>query len=132
MMIFMKKFKFLFYCDIIFMMKFIKNIKKDIVKSDYHPNYDELIRRIINCANAQPNARAPYFHDFVLSVDHDNYTLSARYRDSTQRDTYVSSLTTDEYVFEHIVTTGYFGGLTFIKHDMSPEECDLELTVRGY
>lgn len=132
MMIFMKKFKFLFYCDIIFMMKFIKNIKKDIVKSDYHPNYDELIRRIINCANAQLNARAPYFHDFVLSVDHDNYTLSARYRDSTQRDTYVSSLTTAEYVFEHIVAMGYFGGLTFIKHDMSPEECDLELTVRGY
>lgn len=114
------------------MHKVIKNIKKDIVKSDYHPNYDELICRIINCANAQPNARAPYFHDFVLSVDHDNYTLSARYRDSTQRDTYVSSLTTAEYVFEHIVTMGYFGGLTFIKHDMSPEECDLELTVRGY
>lgn len=132
------------------MHKVIKNIKKDIVKSDYHPNYDELIRRIINCANAQPNARAPYFHDFVLSVDHDNYTISALYRDSTQHDTYVSSLitaecvsnlitaeyvsslTTAEYVFEHIVTMGYFGGLTFIKHDMSPEECDLELTVRGY
>lgn len=113
------------------MHKVIKNIKKDIVKSDYHPNYDELIHRIINCANAQPNSRARYFHDFVLSVDHDNYTLSALYRDSTQRETYVSRPTA-EYMFEYIATIDYFSGLTFIKHDMSPEECDLELTVRGY